>query len=216
MFTNVRKFNAGEVPFLAFILVLSLVFTVSTAAAAPVTAHFSSLSGNNQNGEYTYPYFVSIEGGPALAMMCDDFHHGSAVGDMWSANITMLSSGDLSETRFGDFDTYREASFLLEQTTLSPVREWGNINWAVWKLFDPSINPGAGPVGTLGPEYWYDLAQTTDLSDLDLTSIAILTPLDAHGIAGDQEFLFVTPEPATLLLMGGALLGVWHRRKSLA
>ena len=208
-----HKFNVGEVLFLILVLIVSLVFTAVTATAGVVSAHFAAVSGNNQNEEYTYPYYVSIDGRQSFAMMCDDFYHASAVGDTWLGNVTPASSADLSNTRFGDYTEYAEAAFLLRQMTDANTVEWGNINWAVWEIFSPSVMPGAGLVGTLGPAYWYDLARSVDPSTVNVSGLEILTPVDAHSSYGDQEFLFITPEPGALLLFGTGLLAVWSQRK---
>jgi hypothetical protein len=193
-------------------------FLATMAAAAfanPVEARFAGLGGENQNGEYTYPYFVTIDNGPQIAMMCDDFYHQSNVGDTWQANITALSSGDLGNTRFDDLLKYQEAGYLLMQITDENQAEWGNINFAVWQIFNPGVNAGDPPPGTLGAAYWLNLAQTAQLSSVDFDSVMILTPLDAHTESGVQEFLFLTPEPGTLALIGGGILGLFSQRKRL-
>jgi len=189
--------------------------TVSVLAD-PVEVRFAGLGGENQNGEYTYPYFLTINDGPQIPMICNDFYHGSNIGDTWQANITSLISGDLSNTRFNDLLEYEEAAYLLLQINDSNQPEWGNINFAVWKIFNPSVNMGDTPPGTLGPQYWYDLAGTADLSSVDFSRVMILTPTDAHNETGDQEFMFLTPEPGTLLLIGTGLLGLFSQRKRFA
>ena len=72
---------------------------------------------------------------------------------------------------------------------------------------------GPTPPGTLGPEYWYNLAETTDLSNVDFSQVMILTPTHAHCDGGDQEFLYLTPEPGTLMLIGSGLIGLFSQRK---
>jgi len=198
------------------ILSLATIFIIVASIAAfadPVEARFAGLGGENQNGEYTYPYFLTIDNGPQIAMICDDFYHSSAIGDTWQANITPLVGGDLSNTRFNDLTEYEEAAFLLLQINDANQPEWGNINFAVWQIFNPGVNAGDQPPGTLGAAYWLNLAKTADLGQIDFSNIMILTPTDAHAESGDQEFLYVTPEPGTLMLLGGALLGLFSQRR---
>jgi hypothetical protein len=196
----------------------SILFVMATAAlvfANPVEARFASLGGGSQNGEYTYPYFITIDNGDPIAMICDDFYHQSNVGDTWQANITAVTSGDLGNTRFGDLTKYEKAGFLLMQINDANQPEWGNINFAIWQIFNPEVNAGDAPPGTLGAAYWLNLAQTTQFGGMDFSSVMILTPLDAHSDTGTQEFLFVTPEPGTLVLIGGGLLGLFSQRRRL-
>jgi hypothetical protein len=207
--------TAKGMRFLALPAAFVIAVTVS-ALANPVDAHFAGVGGQNQNGEYTYPYFLSVDNGPQIPMICDDFYHGSNIGDTWQGNITALGSGELSNTRFNNLTEYEQAAYLLMQVNDGNQLEWGNINFAIWKVFNPGVNMGDVPPGTLGPQYWYDLALTTDLSNVDFSSVMILTPLDAHTETGDQEFMFLTPEPGTLLLIGSGLIGLFSQRKRFA
>lgn len=194
-------------------LVLFAMMTAVSAVADPVAARFAAVGGASQNGEFTYPYFITINNGPQLPMVCDDFYHQSNVGDTWLANITPLIGGNLENTRFGNLSLYQQGAFLLQQINDDNQAEWGNINFAIWKIFSPSVYMGSTPAGTLGPQYWYDLAQSTNLSGADFSNVMILTPLDAHTETGVQEFLYLTPEPGTLLLIGGGLVGLFTQRR---
>lgn len=204
--------RAKAITFVA--IALLFVITASVAAQADtLNVNFVGVGGENQNGEYTYPYFLSINNGPQLAMVCDDYYHTTNFGDQWQANITSLTSGDLSNTRFNDLNLYEEASYLLMQMNDGNQAEWGNINFALWKIMSPSVDLGQAPPGTEGAQYWYDLARTTNLSNIDFSNVRILTPTDAHSQVGDQEFLFLTPEPGTLALIGSGILGLYTQRR---
>ena len=100
----------------SLVLIVGLLLAIAPAAASPVTVQFVGLGGESQNGVYTYPYYLTIDHGPWTPMMCDDFYDRIGVGDSWQANITQLSSGDMSLTRFGDLTEYEEAAYLLLQT----------------------------------------------------------------------------------------------------
>lgn len=200
----------------ALMLLVAALFVIGATTAAfadQAEVNFAGLGGQSQNGEYTYPYYLTINNGPQIPMICDDFLHSSNVGDTWLANLTNLGGGDMSNTRFGNLTAYQEAGFLLMQINGSDQNEWGNINFAVWKIFDPDVNMGGTPSGSLGPDYWYDLALTTDVSNFDFSGVEIVTPTNAQDQNGDQEFMYLTPEPGTLMLIGSGLIGLFSQRK---
>jgi hypothetical protein len=139
-------------------------------------------------------------------MVCDDFYDNVSVGETWQATITDLSSGNVNGTMFGNLTKYEEAGYLLLQMKSYNSDQWADINLAIWEIFDPGINPGAGNVQ--GVDYWLNQAETVDLSTVDFSGVYILTPTTP----GPQEYMYITPEPGTLLLTGGGLLAFWTRR----
>lgn len=86
----------------------------------------------------------------------------------------------------------------------------GSINRAIWKIFDPNIDPGSAYDQDV--EAWLNKAETADLSKVNFSGIEILTPINGEH----QEFLYDTPEPSTMLLLGSGILGLWLRCKQQA
>lgn len=82
----------------SFVLAAGLLLAIAPVYAAPVPVAFVGVGGENQNGYYTYPYYLTINHGPSSAMICDDFYDHVSVGETWMANVTQLTSGDLSHT----------------------------------------------------------------------------------------------------------------------
>jgi hypothetical protein len=200
-------------------LLVAALFVIGATVAAfadPVEVRFAGLGGQSQNGEYTYPYYLTIDNGPQMPMICDDFLHQSNVGDTWQANLTNLGIGNLGKTRFNNLTDYEEEGFLLMQINDGNQNEWGNINFAIWKIFDPNVNMGDTPPGTLGAKYWYEIATSADLSNVDFSNVEIVTPKNPSCENGDQEFMYLTPEPGTLMLIGSGLLGLFSQRKRFA
>ena len=59
---------------LSSVLIVGLLLALAPASASTVAVQFVGMSGANQNGVYTYPYYLTVNGGPATWMMCDDFY----------------------------------------------------------------------------------------------------------------------------------------------
>jgi hypothetical protein len=96
-------------------LLMILLLLCVPAMADPQSVQFVRVGGEHQNGYYTYPYYLTLNRGPAFAMVCDDFKDRVSSGDTWQATITDLSSGDVSNTLFGDLKKYQEVGYLLLQ-----------------------------------------------------------------------------------------------------
>jgi hypothetical protein len=192
---------------LGLIFLVALLLANAPATAGPISVQFAGVGGQHQNGYYTYPYFITMNNGPVIAATCDDFYDNMSGGDMWQAHMTELSSNHVSQTMFGDLHEYQEAAYLLMHINGNDEDQWGNINWAIWKIFDPNIDPGAGNQDAVNS--WLKLAQTADLSKVDFSGIEILTP----NQPGYQELLINNPEPGTLLLGGSGLLAIWLSRR---
>ena len=184
-----------------------------SAYAGPVSMVFIGFQpGGWQVG---YPYYVTINGGPAADLMCDDWVHGGLPGDMWQANATNLATADLTYLRFNTLPNaltlYDEAGWLLLQTTVTPYSQWMDINYAVWHIFDSSV--------TLSPnaQAWLTNAQQeaqNGFPGVNFARVEIYTPINQYdpNPNNPQEFLQVVPEPGTMMLLLTGLAGAITRK----
>ena len=101
---------------------------------------------------------------------------------------------------------YEEAGYLFKNFLFSdPV----NANWAIWDVFSPQ----GLPPDPSGLSLLLLAEQNANLSDLD--GFFAVTPT----FGGGEEFLgenyVQTPEPISLMLMGGGVVGLsaWMRKR---
>ena len=64
-------------------LLVAALFVIGATLAAfanPVEVRFAGLGGESQNGEYTYPYYLTIDNGPQIA---NDLRRLSITSPTW-------------------------------------------------------------------------------------------------------------------------------------
>ncbi len=170
----------------AAILALALLAT-SPLAAAPTLANFDLNgvgSGANLAGVYTSPYTGSINSGPIVNVICDDFSDESYVPEMWTAYVNSLSSitsetTNNSELKWGSsvYDgslsqaqAYEAAAVLSVNILTSTGTAQQDYSFALWALFDPCGNgtntcndSNSQDLGAFGQLAYY--GDNTDLSN---------------------------------------------------
>jgi hypothetical protein len=191
-------------------------------------------------GVYTSPYGISIDGGTTVPLICDDFTTDISIGETWSAIPTTFSAIEAGTNPLGtpkftpaDIQNYATVAVLAAELmalpdTSSYSEQLGEISYALWDVFDPTLlsSPtGNDPFGTLTTTEVSDalgyltgaqalVAHATTGGVVNLSAISIngspiedMTIYTPSPASASQEFVTVTmPEPSSLAVLAVYLL----------
>lgn len=215
-----RMANRGKSKALAAIFVGLMMLSVSAAAD---TIKLTGVGGNNEGGVYTVPYYLSINGGANVTVMCDDYTHDVVINEAWQGTVYTYAdlAAHLAQTRAGApiadgglglslaqaQQDYRELFWLFSQF-LAHSAPSGNvtaehINFAAWAIFDPAVTSSAGwTTGANSSADWLAQAQmASHWQGVNTNGFYIVSPNDLlngdgtspHENSSPQEYIGYNP-----------------------
>jgi hypothetical protein len=207
-----------------------LILTAGTRAAAdPVTINLTGVNGVVQGGVFVDPYYGTVAGAPET-LFCDDYGHDSYLNTPFQANVETF--GNLTGVRFPGatsaqtLQDYGAAAYLVEEMLANPAND-GDLSFALWALFDPSVTSAPGFDQGAANDLYAATHPATPYTASEFSDFYIYTPVcsGAGCASSQQEFLSMgAPEPGALallilglgMLFGVAILGDPTRRGATA
>jgi PEP-CTERM motif len=168
----------------------------SSPAMANAALTFVSSGPNNYMGVPSYPYNLSVNGGPLQDMMCLGFNEHISGGETWMATAASVGSLNLT-THLTDY----QAAYLFTLAVADTGAD-SDLNAAIWFLYEgvPTLDTGAAN--------YVALAQSNFQGEFPSVILYTAIPGTESGGLGTAQNFFGTPEPGSLLLFGSGVLGV--------
>ena len=188
---------------------------------------------------------ATLDGTPVY-VFCVDFSHNFRFGVAYSVDVTPLYGDLAAHTRYGAVpddgwnygnstynatQRYMMAAWLTTQYLLY-FADWSNasnrhqargIQSAIWTLLDPAGSPHAPSGGNRND--WLQAAVTKigqpdydEPTDPFYRYFRVVSPSDPRALRPQEFIVVVTPEPASVLMLGGVLMllgtGLLLRRRT--
>lgn len=131
-----------------------------------------------------------------------EFDIKSNLDDPLLAVMTPQIADEHVSVMTGDGPAYKSAQLLTAQLLMIPEESAG---WVHYKVSVADLKqPG---------DYWSDLPNLTSIERINLLFLSLTNDIQAGTIVDIDNIVVAIPEPATMILLGSALLGVFGLRK---
>jgi hypothetical protein len=200
---------------------LGLLCFVPYAGAGSVPMLLTSAGSNVMGGVYVGAYTATING-VSTQVVCDDFADDSYINESWTASMANFASLGSSSTKWSSLSGYNEAAWLiLQMFSYSNQTTVGEIQYAVWGVFDPEaityLNSVNGNYGSAA-QGWISMAAAQSYTAGEFSNFLVYTPVSGTATCGGgpcptsgppQEFLAVNmPESPFSITLAGDMLGL--------
>jgi len=159
------------------------------------------------------PYKGMLGSDPVL-IWCVDPDHEVSSGDTWNVNVS-YSGGDLSHTYLNNATTYNEMAWLITQFQGASTPTQQELQAAIWYIAEGGIGASDFTVNVPASNTAFWSAVNTDIANAATSANSLTTGYEilSDTAGSKQEFIVMTPEPSTFLLLGIGLTALILFRK---